>query len=413
MMEKYDELNNAEFYVEDDDFNLTNFLAVLWQSRGVIIAGTALVTLLGTSSALFLGKYQSEGFLQFGGAIPEKKIDKDAKEVKEPPPGIALADYKRYSSALNTSERFYEFVRQNNIENDPAVIALTQTFSSRGGISKVIEPIFPFTKLDAKELMASTKDAENNVIAVSINYAANTPESAQQGVSLLGRYTVDTIVYMIYTDILRFKNSEISVAITKLDNKIIENKEKIDSYERKGNKLKQIVTRYPDAASQASRQLVSITEDTARYLSPLSQLMTSEVEITEANEAIYKAKREQKQYKILEEYYGRAKALAESTKSGEAILRGLEPIKKTVFSNKDMEDETIKEVYNKISVDNSSAISLYLEKTRFIAGPSLPKNRTTRTSIALLGSLLAGLGISIFFVLGRRWWQNNRQQLQG
>ena len=73
MMEKYDELNNAEFYVEDDDFNLTNFLAVLWQSRGVIIAGTALVTLLGTSSALFLGKYQSEGFLQFGGAIPEKK----------------------------------------------------------------------------------------------------------------------------------------------------------------------------------------------------------------------------------------------------------------------------------------------------------------------------------------------------
>ncbi|MDN2677718.1 lipopolysaccharide biosynthesis protein [Janthinobacterium sp. SUN033] len=412
-MEKHDELNESEVYVEDDDFNLTNFLTILWQSRGVILAGTALVAILGTSSALFLGKYQSEGFLQFGGAIPEKKIEKDGKEVKEQAPGIALADYKRFSSPLNTSERFNEFIRQNNIENDPTVIALSQTFAARGGIAKVIEPIFPFTKLDAKELMSSTKDADNNVIAVSINYAAKTPESAQQAVSLLGRYTVDTIVYMIYTDILRFKNSEISAAITKLDNKIIENKEKIDSYQRKGVRLKQIVTRYPDAASQASRQLVSITEDTARYLSPLSQLMTSEVEITEANEAIYKAKREQKQYMILAEYYDRAKALAESTKSGEAILRGLEPIKKTVFSGKDMEDETIKEVYNKISVDNSSAISLYLEKTRFIAGPSLPKNRTTRTSVALLGSLLAGLSISILFVLGRRWWQNNRQQLQG
>lgn len=410
-MENSGELNKAEIYVEDEDFNLTKFLGILWQSRKTIIIGTVAVSILGVCGDLYLGKYRSEGFLQFGGSIPENKYTRNDKDSKESSPGITLSNYKRYISSINTSERFSEFVKDEKLENDPIATSLSRAFSSRNGISKVIEPIFPFTKLDAKDLMNGAKDGDNNIIAVNIAYAAKTPEIAQKTVSLLGRYTIDTITYMNYMDILRFKKSEILAEITKLDNKIIENKEKIDLFQRKGVKLKQIVTRYPEAASQASRQVVSITEDTARYLAPINQLMTSEVEISEANEAIYKAKRDQKQLAIMAEYYDRAKVLAESTKSGEIILRGLDPIKKAVFLNKDMEDETIKEVYNKITVDISSSLSLYLEKTRFIAGPSLPGNRTTRLSSVLFVSLIAGLCLSIFFVLGRRWWRENSQRL--
>jgi len=409
-MEKYGS-QKENIHHDEDEFDMVEFIGILWRSRGLIIGGTIIVTALCMSGALFFDKYKSDGFLQFGGAIPEQKSlkDKDA----EPAPGITLSDYKRYSAAFSTSERFTEYVKQNKLENDSDVISLRKDFASRNGIGKIIEPVYPYTKLDAKELLSDVKEGDNNVIALHISYAADTPEGAQHTVALLGKYAIDTIIYMIYSDMLRFKSADISAKITKLDNTIIENKEKLELFRRKGASLKKIVGRYPDSSSEASRQVVSVTEETARYLSPATQLMTSEVESTEADEAIYKAKREQIQYRILTEYYDRAKTLVDSNKSGELILRGLESIKQSVFKDKDLQDETIKQVYNQISIENEKATNLYLNKTRFIAGPSYPEHRSTRLSIALGLSLLAGLLCSIGLVLGRKWWRDNSLKLQG
>ena len=171
--------------------------------------------------------------------------------------------------------------------------------------------------------------------------------------------------------------------------------------------LKKIVTRYPDAAGQASRQVVSISDETARYLPPVTQLMTTEVLASEAMEKIHKARREQQQNILLREYYDKAKTLVDNTKSGEDILRGLEPVKTEVFKDKNMEDDTVKEVFNQITIDNQTAISLYLEKSRFIAGPSLPENLSLRLSVTVLFSLFIGLMLSFAVIFGRKSLQEN------
>ena len=230
-------------------------------------------------------------------------------------------------------------------------------------------------------------------------------------VALMGRYAIDTIIYLIYSDNLRFKQTEITTKITKLDNDIIKEKEGLEKFKRKGSDLKQIVNRYPDPASQASRQIVTINDDNARYLSPVTQLMTSEVEISEANEAILQAKTEQSKNTLLLEYYKKAKDLINSTSSGEEVLRGLEPLKIEVFKNKNMDDEVIKQVYNSITIDNQNALNIYLEKSRFIAGPSLPENRADRLSQVVGKAALFGLLLSLIFVIGRNWWRENNLSL--
>ena len=93
------------------------------------------------------------------------------------------------------------------------------------------------------------------------------------------------------------------------------------------------------------------------------------------------------------------------------MLRALEASKERAFKTKDLNDELVKEVYNKITVDNQNSINLYLEKSRFIAGPSLPENRTTRLSTALVVSALLGLFLGCLIALGRQWWAANREQL--
>lgn len=411
-MEKYSATEEEAIDHDENEFDITEFIGVLWRSRALIAGGTVIITTLFMSTTIFFDKYKSEGFLQFGGAIPERVLIKNKDQEPEPAPGIMLSDYKRYSAAFSTGERFGEYIKQKKLETDPDVIALRKVFSSRNGIGKIIEPIYPFTKLDAKELLNNAKESDNNVIALHISYAADNPDGAQHTVALLGKYAVDTIIYMIYSDMLRFKSAELATKITKLDNTIIENNEKLELFRRKGASLKQIVTRYPDSSSLASRQLVSVTEETARYLSPTTQLMTNEVESGEANEAIYKAKREQIQYGILRDYYDQARMLADSNKSGEMILQGLEPIKQKVFKDKDLKDETVKQVYNLITIENENATNLYLNKTRFIAGPSYPEHRSTRLSIALGLSLLAGMFLSIGLVLSRKWWRDNSSKLQ-
>ena len=393
----------------DESINFNDFLTSLWHSRRVILGVTILSAAIGAATVYAFPKYRSEGFFQFGGPIPVT-VQKNIKDP-EPNPGISLANYKRYAAAFNTSGRFVEFSEKNKTLDAKDFEKMRRAFSAREGISQMIEPVFPFTKLDAKELAGEVKDGNNNVIGLRISAVNDTPDGAQRMFALMGRYAIDTIIYLIYSDNLRFKQTEITTKITKLDNDIIKEKEGLEKFKRKGSDLKQIVNRYPEPASQASRQIVTINDDNARYLSPVTQLMTSEVEISEATEAILQAKTEQSKNTLLLEYYKKAKDLINSTSSGEEVLRGLEPLKIEVFKNKNMDDEVIKQVYNSITIDNQNALNIYLEKSRFIAGPSLPENRADRLSQVVGKAALFGLLLSLIFVIGRNWWRENNLSL--
>jgi hypothetical protein len=249
------------------------------------------------------------------------------------------------------------------------------------------------------------------VIGLRIHYATSNPVDAQRIVGLLGSYAMDSIIYFSYADSLRFKQTELTAKITKFDNDIIDLKERLAEYQRRGAALKLIVSRYPDTSSQAARQVISVTPDNARYLSPVTHLMSTEVEATQIAEEIIKAQREQQQAILSRDYYDAAKAVLDSQKTGENIVRSLEPLKEKVFSGKDMENDVIKEVYNTISIENKNAISLYLEKSRFIAGPSLPTRPTGKLSAILLASFFIGLILSMALVIGRHWWAENRLKI--
>lgn len=394
----------------EDVASLTELLGTMWQARWRIALTTSLIVVASVSVDLYKAQYKSEGFFQFGGAIPmpaEKKLD--AKE-KDPASGIALADYKRYAAAFSTAERFADFVKYNKLEDTPGIDQMRKVFIGRDGIDNIVEPVYPFSKLDAKELEQPRDGSNTNVIGLRLGFESGSAQDAQRIVGLLGRFIMDSIVYLSYEDALRVKAAEINGKITKLDNFIINNKQLLEEYQRKGESLKQIVARYPDSAQNA-RQLVTVTEDNARYLSPITQLQTSEVRLVELREIINKAKRDRQQAMALREYYAKARTFMNQTRSGEVIVRGLETVKDGVFKGKDLNDDTIKEVYNTISIENESALSLYMEKSRFIAGPSLPEHRSTRLSSVILTSGLLGLLLSVILVFGRKWWRENRQKM--
>ncbi len=393
---------------------LNELFSLISQARLTILIVTLLVVTSGVSFAIYSAKYKSQGFFQFGGPIPmtfekikdkEKGTEKDKDE--EHGPGIALSDFKRYAAAYSTNERFNEYVKEKNLASVAGIDSLQQAFTSRDGISQLIEPVYPFTKLDAKELMEQPKGSSNNVIGLKIQYDGNSPETAQKMVDLLGHYAMDSIIYLIYSDALRYKKEEIKTKLTELDSIIIRNKIKMNEYRRREADLRKIIARNP-IANQIERQVVEIKEDTAHYLPPTTLLTTTEVQASEANEAIFKAKHEQLQNQILLEYFDRVQSILDSTKSGETVLRSLEPAKESVFKNKDIQDDAVKEVFNAITIENQKSMNVYLNKSRFIAGPTLPVHTTVRLGVVLLISLIIGILSPVLFIIARNWQPDNR-----
>jgi hypothetical protein len=407
-MQKQNNFNAQDDSATDDVISLTEILVPLWRSRWMILFVTFMVAVCGLAGMSYFAQYKSEGFLQFGGTIPAVKDTN-----KEYGPGISLSDYKGYAAAYATAERFADFVRDKKLSSTVGIDKLVEVFYSRDGITKLIEPVYTFTKLDAKELVDQPKDSINNIIGLRINYASRSPENAQRMVGLLGMYVMDSIIYQIYSDELQFKRSETIAKMTTLDNVIITNQELLDKYRRQGADLKQIINRYTESSRQAARQVISVTEDNAHYLPPGTLLIATEIQASEANESIRKAKLEQRQSALWLEYYDHAKAMLDGTKSGESILRGLEPVKESVFKGKNLEDDVIKEVYNSITIDNQNAINLYLEKSRFIAGPTLPTHSSARPLLVLVISLVLGLCLAILLVFARNWWRDNWVKVSG
>jgi len=397
--------NDGEF---GDEISLIDIVKPLWQSRWLIIFVTLSVVAAALAGSFYFKSYRSEGFVQFESVIPPMKgtfthtntntnTVTDTDTDTEPSSGISVADYQRYSAAFSASKHFADFVSENKLDSTVGINSLYKTFASPNGISKQIEPI---------------KDS-NNVVGLNINFASRSPEIAQQMVSLLGRYVMDSIIYQIISDDLKFRRNETIGKSDILNNVIIRNKNLLETYRRKSADLKLIAKRYPESSMKAPAQIFFISENGASYLPPVTQLMATEVQASEANESIRTAKRELRQSALWLEYYDSVNALLDKTKSVETLLRGLESVKKSLFKDKNLDDDVIKEVYNKITINNQEAINLYLEKGIFAAGPTLPTYSSPSKRKVLLASLVLGLFLSVLLVFVRIWWRDNWQKVSG
>jgi len=415
-------MSNSDTRIQDRDgeavVKLRDLLFPLWQERKLFALVAIVTVALSIAAALHMAKYRSEGFFQFGGAIPipnvTDRLETEAirlertklEKVKEADWGIALSDFKRYSASIATGERFAEYIDEKKLNDSEAIQNLRRSIA-RNGVANIIEPVYPFTRADARLLSEQPRNSSNNVIGLRISYAGETAEQARQVVELLGNYAMDTIIYMTYSDTLRSWSDELASNLLKQENEIIENKVKLAEYRLRADELRQIIARNPATADQANRQVVAVDERSARYLPLSTQLATTEVMAADANEKIRQIQREQQQDQLYLDYFSRARALLQDTRSGEAVLHALEGIRDAVFEGKNMEDDVIKETHNRITVNIRTAQNTYLERSRFIAGPTLPQKSTMRLSVVLIFSLLGGLGLAFLFILVRKWIRQN------
>src|SRR5690606_32527098 len=169
--------------------------------------------------------------------------------MKEADWGIALSDFKRYSAAIATGERFSEYIEEKKLDDSEVVQNLRRSIA-RHGVANIIEPVYPFTRVDARLLTEQPRNSSNNVIGLRISYVGETAERAHRVVERLGNYAMDTIIYMTYADTLRAWSDELASNLLQQENEIIENKVKLAEYRLRAEELRQIIARNPATADQ-------------------------------------------------------------------------------------------------------------------------------------------------------------------
>jgi hypothetical protein len=364
-----------------------------WQAFALV----ALLSAAGAVVGLSFPKWNAEGLLETPGVvIPFEELREYPNNVRPEPKTnyVALAEYRKVAAAYSSKPALREFLTASGRQG-PAADRLLLQSEMPGFWSDVATPVLPFSRRDAREYGELKDAASDSLVGIDLATNARTPELAGEMLGIMGGHFANAIIReRIHTWIL--KNSGDAPARQKaLLAEVVEGQMKIDATNRRINDLKGILARYPDAGKLDSRQVITITEGSDRFLSPLAQLVAAESSIAKLNETISRKEREARQLDLLERYFEQAEEKLRSTPLAAELIAALSNSTLSKFEGVDPSADWAREVIFRLQADiagfSSARASFgFRNEARVAKAPSRDPVR-----LALLGAVVGLLVLGL------------------
>jgi hypothetical protein len=373
---------------QDEMVSANHVIRILWRRKALIIFGTLMLTVLSIIISLLLPRvYQSYAVISFATGNTEAALSR----------GLEIPVYNNYSNTIKSVgllKKFLDLKQYNEIWNVfPRYIE---------------ENITPLYGYDKKERIKST---ENFILGIKVSALGPTPPIAQERCQLLGEFVRTTILNLRIGHYL--ERARISQ-----ETKIIENRRKIDNTRQFIAELKEkeeLITSklLKIQGITPNRQLVTVTDQTAKYLSPQQQLVAIKIDIKDHELAIRRYSREIKSSEIFLEYMKSISGLIGSRRDylvNESLLKELFHEKEKFFAGKKGEgylDAFYRITKILVRFDKIDSI-VY----KFIAVPSLPLAASSppRKLIVAITFILAFL-VMVFVSFILEWWSVNKNEV--
>jgi len=380
--------DSAGHYVNHDEISLTDLAKSLYTVRWFILLFAAVTVIIALGVARLTQQYKSTSFWYFEGLV--KQADDNS--------GISLSDYSRIMDAAKKRSRFENYLESMQIKERPEADLLRKLFNSREGIARQIKP-FSSSLTNSKQVNGAP------VLGVSLEITAKSKELAHDALVLLSNYLADTLAYDFYYDSLLQNQEKYRIRGAEIENQLLALKIKRPQLEQQQALVEGLIEKYAKffEASRSAQTLIA-TEDNLNS-SPMGKLMSLQLEMAALDDQVEQLVREQKQIDILFEFYQSALALYKSTGSSEHFFSQLPSLLSSLFKEQNLQDEVIKEVYNRLTVEASEAKNFYKISNRQLVKPNLPQVPTTRFALVAAAALLGGLMLASILVLLRSWWR--------
>jgi hypothetical protein len=399
--------------VYEGELDIASIISVIWKHRKFIIFGTLFVTFIIGALSYSLPKiYLSKGYFQLGAA----RVSVPGSSTPQLPTagiGVPLVTFKNSSTQFYNFRRLKLYHQQAEKLNEDVWKDFFDDFKNPEKIKKNIKPVYAYSKEDEQLIGKIPSDEKNSVIGIDLSYEAVTPQQAHDLVGFLGDYIKDCL---LYSSLYEYVQNGFATTLTDLantENNIIENRFQLEQNNNKVADIRQLLKKYPGSARIEDRQVVSIQDGGYHYLSPTTQLVGIESNIADIRRSLASNERDREKLTINKEFFFLCKtSMEKSDQIGYTLFNTIESIKDDLFKSKDMKQDIVSGVYNRIDADLLTISNKY-ENFIFSSGPSIPDRhfKPNRRKIVVI-TFFISLNIFTFLTFVLEWWIENRETVK-
>ncbi|HVE48916.1 MAG TPA: hypothetical protein VNG69_04770 [Casimicrobiaceae bacterium] len=398
-----------------DRFDLYDVLQALRQAIGFLVAGALVGALVAAVLTYFIMPFASEGMLGLGAVVkvdpPVKSEPPSVPNQPAPPPAIIWPKMMQFAKGLSLpelkteyprldGETFRQFVAARNVVVDSTLARVIRRLANADTRSDVLNPQFGSTRADLRELGDQAKVQEASALGMRIHVASLDREAAQKAVALLGDFVGQEIFESQARGLVARRLEQHESQKLSFDNELLVFRFNIGTTEDKVSRLRALRKEFPDAAGGAGRQVVSIADGGARYLTPTAQIVGLEATISDLRQQIATTERWQKKAELLAGYYNDAKNVLSKAGDSRAITNSLDALIDQRFASA-KQDDAVREARNEAALDLYALRTLRDQGLRFVSGPTPAWRDESRVWKNALAGALIGLVIAVLVVLLR------------
>jgi hypothetical protein len=298
-------------------------------------------------------KWSAEALLETPGILAadpdarERQQDRDAAARMQ---YVTLSEFRKVLAAYSTESSLQEFQAAAKVQGPAAARLLAQS-SSATFWAGVASPVLPFNRRDAREFGDLKDAASNALVGIDLKTDARTESMAREMLTLIGDYFRNALIRERVRAWTLKHGGEAPAMKSVLQAEIIDSRAMIDTMGRRVQDFKAILARYPDAGKIDARQVVTITEGSDRFLSPLVQLIAAETSITQLRETIARKERQVRQLEFQQKYFEKAAEALDATPLVTSLVPELAALATRKFDGVDENAEWAREVVFRIQSD--------------------------------------------------------------
>lgn len=396
--------NRERLKEELEEIDLYDYLRVVWRWRWLIAIGVIVATLAAIPASYLVRTYESHGVLRLSEELKKwgsvSGSDKEKMGII-----VTLPDYKVYSAAFMGSQAFLDYLTRHEPFSGEEM-ADVQDLRTKSVLEAYIKPLYAYTEKEIK-----TPGPEDQFIsAVQLRWGGASPELTQRMVKAMGLFVKDALEKKIMEGYVTRGHQGAYTQVQELENRLADLRFSLEQKEKKLLDLKKIAQRVPQREQLSGREVVSVDQGGHRYLPPSTQMVATQVVITDTKLGINETERQLKINRVKLELFTELKKALGAGDYSESLFEHLVGIKDEFFQGKDLKRDEILIVHNKVSADFAQFEHHFRDVMQFVSGPTLPIEAKPSKRLVVAVSFFLGLFFFTLLAFFLEFIQQGRQR---
>ncbi|MBN1254718.1 MAG: hypothetical protein JXA50_05535 [Deltaproteobacteria bacterium] len=375
-----------------DEIDLYDYLRVIWRWRWMIAIGVIVATLISIPAACLVRSYESQGVLR----VSEELKKEDSGSTSEKEGGeiiVTLPEYKIYSATFMESRPFLDYLKgQEVLPREGMASIIEKKLMAEPILEDYIQPLYAYSEQEMKIFHPT----EQFISAVQLSWEGPSPELVQGVVDAMGLFVKDTLEKKVMERYVTQGYQEAYTQVQELENRLADLRFSLGQNKKKLADLKKIAQQSPATEQLTSREVVSVDQGGHRYLPPSTQMVATQVVLTDTKLDINETERKLKINRVKLQLFTGLKNALEAGDYSDSFFEHLTGLKDEFFQGKDLKRDEILIVHNEVFADFALFKHRFNDVMQFISGPTLPQRAKPSKRIVVAITFFLGL---FFFTL--------------